>query len=72
MIVDITVNVYDVYTLMAHYVKMKYPGQELGNLTVKSWNTTVLQVEDGTLVLPVRHHLREEHSTLFPEHSTKG
>lgn len=65
MKVDITIDVYDVYTLFAHFVKTQYPGQELGDLTVKSWNTTVLQVTDGTLELPVRHHLRPEHSSLF-------
>lgn len=63
MIVDINLNIVDVVSIVREAMGKKL-GCEVRGITVLSWNTVVLQVEDDTLTTPVRHHLRPEHSEL--------
>lgn len=64
MKVDITINVYDVDCLVRMYLQHQQPKLEVGNITVKSWNATVLELRDG-YVEPLHHVIRSEHSVLF-------
>jgi len=63
MKVHIELTIYDAVELLRAAVAERY-GVEVGGVTVKSWNEVVFEVQDETLIYPVRHHLRADHSVL--------
>jgi hypothetical protein len=60
MKIDITINICDVENLVRAEVERRFPNCELGDLTVKSWNTTVFRIVDGKLDEPA-HIIRQDH-----------
>jgi hypothetical protein len=62
----VTLNIADVDRLISEEMQRRYPGTQITGWTLKSWNTSLVQVEDGTMTYPVHHHVRAEHAELPP------
>lgn len=65
MKLSVELDVYDAVEILRRVLTAKF-GQEVEDITIRSWNTELMRVVGGTLEEPVRHHLRPDHSALFP------
>lgn len=57
----LTLNIADVEQLICEAAKAR--GIECVGFTIKSWNTPLVVVNDGTMTFPVRHHLVNDHKS---------
>jgi len=62
MAIYVHLNIYDVEKILREFLEKKYNTEVIG-ITVTSWNQKVLEIKDGTMYVPMHHHIREDHST---------
>lgn len=66
MKIDVEVNVYDVYHALLAAIQHKYPGVEVGDIMVLSWNKVLFSVQNDMVHgHNIYHALNPAHSTLF-------
>lgn len=69
MKLHVELDVQDLWNMIQNEMEKRLPGFELTGVTVKSWNTVVLAIDNTspyntTLTEPIRHHLRQENAKL--------